>query len=122
MKEKFEMSKARRKVLVLSVLMLMFTVDTVAADTGEGIIDKITNAVGDFFRSIIDGIKSFFGAIIEAIKWPFTQIKYMFTNIYYWAWSHLGPLGVVVFVFIAGMTAWVALFWFRQNVEQIKNW
>lgn len=116
--------KARKKLLVLFILMLMLTVNThhVAADTGEGIVDKITNAIGDFFRGIINGIKSFFDAIIDAIKWPFTQVKYMFMNVYYWMWDHLGPLGVVGFVAIAGMTAYVAIFWFKENVEQIKNW
>ena len=116
--------KARKKLLVLFVLTLMLTVNThhVAADDGEGIVDKITNAIGDFFRGIIDGIKCFFDAIINAIKYPFTQLKYMFQNVYYWMWDHLGPLGVVGFVAIAGMTAWVAIFWFRQNLQQVKNW
>ncbi len=116
----------RKRLLALLVLTLMLIrVHGVAAygdDTGSGIIDRITNAIGDFFGAIINGFKSFFDAIIDAIKWPFTQVGYMFANVYNWSWSHLGPLGVVAFVAIAGMTAYVAIFWFKQNMEQIKNW
>jgi len=117
----------RKRLLALLVLTLMLIrLHGVAAwgsdDTGSGIIDRITNAIGDFFGAIINGFKSFFNAIIDAVKWPFTQVGYMFANVYNWSWTHLGPLGVVAFVAIAGMTAYVAIFWFKQNVEQIKNW
>ncbi|MFA4719893.1 hypothetical protein [Pyrococcus kukulkanii] len=113
-------------IIMLIGLMFQLQLPHVAAygseDDEEGIIGKITNAIGDFFRSIIDGIKDFFGTIVDAIKWPFTQVKYMFINVYNWMWDHLGPLGVVGFVAIAGLTAWVAIFWFRQNLQQVKNW
>lgn len=119
----------RVQFIVLTVLIIALTVqthqaaalfDSGSSSTGGGIIDSITDALSDFFHAIIDGFKSFFNAIIDAVKWPFTQVKYMFSNVYNWSWAHLGPLGVVVFVAIAGMTSWMAIFWFKQNIEQLK--
>ena len=125
----WERIRKRRRLVVALLLMLLINLRTVSASawggdggSDDGIIGKITGAIGDFFHAIIDGFKDFFNTIIEAIKEPFTQIKYMFENVYNWSWTHLGPLGVVVFVAIAGMTAYVAIFWFKQNIEQVKNW
>jgi len=122
-----EKLKKRKHLSVAFVIMLLFITHSrpVAAwgsDDGEGIIDKIINAIGDFFHAIVDGFKDFFNTILKAVEWPFTQIKYMFENVYNWSWDHLGPLGVIVFVAIAGATAYVAIFWFKQNIEQIRNW
>lgn len=120
-----KMRKKKRLVVTFVIMLLLITYSKPVSAYGsdsEGIIDKIINAIGSFFGAIIDGFKDFFNTIIDAIKWPFEQIGYMFSNVYNWSWSHLGPLGVVVFTAIAGMTAYVAIFWFKQNIEQIKNW